>query len=170
MNAIPFEDLLNLVLVTNERVQFSHIDPYGHLNAAKYLEFFLNHRIHAAEELLQCHTMDIVKQLGVGFVVQDLAIKYLSPTFQSEVLEIGSWVEGKSPNGFTLILVASGSRKRRAKAIAKIQFVSVDVKTGKVTELPNSLPIRTDDYKTGNFKKPEEYVGTIEGFPSDFVK
>lgn len=169
MNNISFPDFLNKVLISNERVQFSHVDPYGHLNTSKYVEFFLNHRIHAAEEQLQCYTMDIVKELSVGFVVQDINVRFVSPSFQGEVLEIASWVSSIGEYGFTLNMIMASEAKRKAKAIAKVQFVAVDMKTGRPTELPETLPSRSADSPILTRPDANTYKHTITGIPEDLI-
>lgn len=169
MNKIPFLDFMGRVLITRERVQFSHIDPYGHLNTSKYIEFFLNHRIHAAEEQLQCYTMDIVKELSIGFVVQDIQVRFSSPSFQSEILEIASWVSGKNESGFTLSLVMLSELKRKVKSSARVQFVSVDMKTGRSTNLPISLPTRSAESLIATRPMAEVYKTSVIGLPEDFI-
>lgn len=169
MNKIIFSDFLNKVLISNERVHFSHVDPYGHLNTSKYVEFFLNHRIHAAEEQLHCFTMDIVKELSIGFVVQDINVRFVSPSFQGEVLEIASWVNSTSEYGFTLNMIIASEAKRKTKAIAKVQFVSVDMKTGRPTKLPDALPSRSSEALILTRPDSVSYKSTITGIPEDFI-
>lgn len=169
MNNISFPTFLNKVLTSNERVQFSHVDPYGHLNSSKYVEFFLNHRIHAAEEQLKCFTMDIVKELSIGFVVQDINIRFLSPSFQGEVLEIASWVSSISEFGFTLNMIMASETKRKAKAIAKVKFVSIEMKTGRPIKLPEALPSRSTESLIITRPDSNTYISTLTGIPEDFI-
>lgn len=169
MNNISFSDFLNKVLISNERVHFSHVDPYGHLNTSKYIEFFLNHRIHAAEEQLKCSTMDIVKDLSTGFVVQDINVRFLNPSFQGEVLEIASWVSSINEYSFTLNIIMASEAKRKAKALAKVQFVSVDMKTGRPTKLPEALPSRSTESLIHTRPDSNTYKSTITGIPEDFI-
>ena len=168
-NPILFSDFFNKVLISSERVHFSHVDPYGHLNTSRYIEFFLNHRIHAAEEQIKCYTMDIVKELSLGFVVRDLNVRFVSPSFQGEVLEIASWVRLVTEQSFELSLVAASLAKRHAKAVARIEFVSVDMKTGRPTKIPNSLPSRSSDNPISRLPSSSTYLATISGLPVDFL-
>lgn len=169
MHKIPFNDFLNRVLTSMERVQFSHVDPYGHLNTSRYIEFFLNHRIHAAEEQLQCFTMDIVKELSVGFVVQEMSTRFLSPCFQGETLELASWVSEKLPSGFTLSVLMSSKKNHKAKACGRIQFVSIDLRTGKPVNLPEALPSRSESDLISDRPASLTYLEQIVGLPEDFA-
>jgi len=169
MNNISFPDFLNRVLISNERVHFSHVDPYGHLNTSKYIEFFLNHRIHAAEEQLKCFTMDIAKELSIGFVVQDINVRFVSPSFQGEVLEIASWVSSISEYGFNLNLIMASESKRKTKAVAKVQFVSVDMKNGRPIKLPDALPSRSLESLILTRPDSSSYKTTVTGIPEDFI-
>lgn len=168
MFQIPFDSFLNKVLTSTERVQFSHVDPYGHLNTSRYVEYFLNHRIHAAEEQLQCLTMDLVKELSVGFVVQEMSTRFLLPCFQGETLEIASWVSQKSSHGFTLSVIMSSMKNHKAKACGRIQFVSVDMKTGRPIALPQALPSRAESDLTVERPTAQAYLEKIVGKPEDF--
>ena len=131
--------------------------------------WFHNPRIHAAEEQLKCFTMDIVKELSIGFVVQDINIRFLSPSFQGEVLEIASWVSSISEFGFTLNMIMASETKRKAKAIAKVKFVSIEMKTGRPIKLPEALPSRSTESLIITRPDSNTYISTLTGIPEDFI-
>lgn len=169
MANILFENFIHKVLTSTERVQFSHVDPYGHLNTSKYVEFFINHRIHSAEQQLECYTMDIVKELSIGFVVHDMQLRFFIPCFQGELLEIASWMNEKSDYGFSMYMTMSSASKRKVKAIAKVHFVSVDMKSGRSIELPKKLPSRSDLNLISERPSSTEYMKTISGLPEGIL-
>lgn len=163
MNQILLEDFKNRVLTSRERVHFTFIDPYGHLNANRYLEFILNHRIAAAEEQLQCVTMDIAKEMKIGFVVTDIALKYLSPAFLSEELEIASWVTDVLPQGFKISAVISSIKTKKVKLSARLEFKSVGAQDGRLTAMPTALPSRSEERLIEARPLAADYVSDIRG-------
>lgn len=159
---IPMEDLKSRVLISREKVKFSQVDPYGHLNAARYLEFMVNHRVDAAEEQLSCVVLDLLQELKIAFVVADARVQYLRPSFCGEELEIASWIEAVSDQGFFVTVLISGSRSRQAKSIGKIQFRSVCAATGKPSAMPASLPSRATEDVVSRCPKVEYYKKTVK--------
>lgn len=164
MHNFPLSDFLKKVVTSTERVQFTHIDPYGHLNASRYVEFIINHRIQAVEDQLQVMTMDIAKSVGAAFVVVRLDIRYLTPCFLNEELEIGSWVENIQKFGFTLRVVISGEKSRKVHAVAFQEIRTVNFKTGLLIECPLSLPSRGDPSLLHNRPDSAEYTSQLIGY------
>jgi YbgC/YbaW family acyl-CoA thioester hydrolase len=164
MNQLPIHDFIDRVVTSQERVQFTHVDPYGHLNSARYTEFLINHRIDAIEDQLQVVTLDIAKVLGAAFVIARMDIRYLAPTFLGEHLEIASWVEGLHSSGFTLQLVISGGEKRKVRAQAMQEIRTVNFKTGQPIECPTFLPTKgsSDILQTRPLKT--EYIAGLKGY------
>ena len=169
MKHISLEDFKNRVLTSQERVHFTFVDPYGHLNANRYLEFILNHRIAAAEEQLQCVTMDIAKEMKIGFVVSDVTLKYLSPAFLGEELEIASWVTEVLAQGFKISAVISSAKTKKVKLSACLEFKSVGAADGRLTEMPTALPTRSEERLIESRPLASEYVSTIRGLAEGSV-
>lgn len=159
---IPVEALKSCVLVSREKVKFSQVDPYGHLNAARYLEFMVNHRIEAAEDQLACMTMDLLRDLKIAFVVSDARVQYLRPSLCGEELEIASWLEAVSDHGFSLTVLISSSQSRHAKSVGKIEFRSVCATNGKPSVMPASLPSRATEDVVSRCPTVESYKTTVK--------
>jgi YbgC/YbaW family acyl-CoA thioester hydrolase len=159
---IPMEALRSRVLISREKVKFSQVDPYGHLNAARYLEFMVNHRVDAAEDQLSCVVLDLLQELRVAFVVADARVQYLRPSFCGEELEIASWLEAVSEQGFSLTVLISAYKSRQAKSIGKIQFRSVCAANGKPSTMPTSLPSRATEDVVSRCPTVECYKKTVK--------
>jgi YbgC/YbaW family acyl-CoA thioester hydrolase len=164
MNELKLIDFIGRVVTSRERVQFTHVDPYGHLNSARYTEFLINHRIDAIEDQLQVATLDIGKVLGTAFVISRMDIRYVSPSFLGEELEIASWIERLDKSGFELRLVISGGERRRVRAQAMQEIRTVNFKTGQVIDCPSFLPTKgpADILHTRPLKA--EYLAGISGY------
>lgn len=140
--SILIEDLKCRVLVSREKVKFSQVDAYGHLNSARYLEFMTNHRIEAAEDQLGCYTLDLAKNLNIGFVVVDAHVQFLRPALSGENLEISSWLEFYDENGFSLRVFITSCHSRSVKSIGNLKFRSVGIHDGMPVPMPQRLPSR----------------------------
>ena len=147
---LPVEALKSGVLVSREKVKFSQVDSHGHLNAARYLESILNHRVEAAEDHLSCLKMDLLRELKIACVVSDSRVQYLRPSLCGEELEIAFWLECVSEHGFSFTVLITGSQSRHAKSIGKIEFGCVCAASGKPSVMPASQPSRaTTDVESG---------------------
>ncbi len=136
------KSLVKKILTSEQRVLFSDLDPYGHLNAAKYLEIMTNHRIAAAEDQIACHTLDLVKNSGVSFFLAEEMIRFLRPAHNGDALVIESWVSELLDKGFILECRVSNKGNESVLAKGSLRFSSVDARTGKPVNMPDQLPTR----------------------------
>ncbi|MES2855773.1 MAG: thioesterase family protein [Bdellovibrionota bacterium] len=165
MTQLPLTDFVGRVVTSSERVQFSQVDPYGHLNASRYSEFFVNHRITAVEDQLQVSTVDLAKNLNVGFFVARLDIRYLAPCFLGEICEIASWVQTLSDGGFDLHITLIGLKNRKVRASGVMEIKTVDASTGKPVRCPAALPSRATTNVLAERPTSTEYLATLQTSP-----
>ena len=159
---ISVEKLKNYVLISEERVKFSQVDPYGHLNSARYLEFMADHRIVAAEQHLQCFTLDMLRDLSVGFAIVDAHISFCYPSICGELLEISSWVKSTSNQGFSLRVVIANAENRKVKAIGNLEFRSIRSSDGRPAPMPDSLPSRSEHDLLSKCPTLESHLTTLK--------
>jgi len=164
MNKMLLVDFIDRVVTSRERVQFTQIDPYGHLNAARYAELLINHRITAVQDQLGVVTLDIAKNLGVAFFISRLDIQYISPVFLGEELEIASWVDKIEDSAFRLRMVISGEKNRKVRAIATEMIQTVDIKTGKPVACPKGLPTQGEVSLLSQRPNKIEYTATLKNY------
>jgi YbgC/YbaW family acyl-CoA thioester hydrolase len=159
---ISIQDFIGRVFTSDERVQFSQVDPYGHLNSSRYCEFVVNHRIVALADQLKFDTLDIMKLQGVAFVVSRLDIRYLLPSFLGEKLEIASWIDSIHKSGFEVrVLICGEDKKIRAATVMEVR--TVDAKTGKPVRCPETLPTRGEASLLTERPTSESYLSGIAG-------
>ena len=72
--------------VAHIRVRFADLDPYDHVNHARYLTYFESARIEALDEM--GFGMDVMKADGIQIVLVELRARYLAPTGLHDDLEI----------------------------------------------------------------------------------
>jgi YbgC/YbaW family acyl-CoA thioester hydrolase len=126
------------------------------------LESFINHRIAAAEDQLKCFTMDIATQQMTAFVIEQANVKYISPARLGEWIEIASWVCELHRDGFLLEAVVVDKNSRAVRAQAKLNFKSVNSKTGKPVPMLETLLSRSNESLLAKCPTREEYLSTIK--------
>jgi acyl-CoA thioester hydrolase len=93
---------MNKEPVTVVAIRFQDCDPFGHLNNARYMDYFINVR----EDHLAAHyNLDIYerqKQLNTNWVVAKTKIAYISPVFFREKVAIQTSLINY--NGDTLLM------------------------------------------------------------------
>lgn len=110
------------------KVRGYHLDLFGHVNNARYLEFLEEGRWAYAEE-----SLDVAEwqRRGLAFSIVNININYRRPAFMGETLELRTWVSNVGNASATIRqeIVLSGTETRVADA--DVTFVMVDAKTNK---------------------------------------
>lgn len=121
---------------TRIKIRGYHLDFYGHVNNARYLEFLEEARWAYLEEGLD---LGFWLERGLGFVVAAVTINYRRPAGLGAVLEVRSQVTrlgGKSAVIHQDVVdAATGS----AVADADVTFVIVDTATGKAVAIEGEI-------------------------------
>ncbi len=125
--------------LTNINVRGYHIDLYGHVNNARYLEFLEE----ARWELLD-KTVDRDKwhRQGIGLSVVNININYRRPAVMGDRLEIKTTLERIGRKSVVLKQVIAKTGDRRLVAEALVTFVIVNMKT--LQAIPVSDEIRAE--------------------------
>ena len=71
---------------TLQRVRFSDLDPYNHVNHARYLSFFEMARVDLLDEM--GFSMDRLAEMGLRIVLVEAAIRYYTPARLGDEIEI----------------------------------------------------------------------------------
>ena len=127
---------------TKIKVYGYHLDMYGHVNNARYLEFLESARWQLIEEKMELSELEI---LEITFVVVNININYRKPAFLSQVLEIHT----------SLAKISKTSAKVHQKiylentdtiiADADVTFVILDNQTKKVIAIEGKARKILDD-------------------------
>jgi len=121
---------------TDIKIRGYHLDVYGHVNNARYLEFLEEARWDLFE-----HHFDLQrwKSKNIGFFVVSITIHYRRPASLGDVLQIRTHVSrfgGKSAV-FTQRIFRKGSEALIAEA--DITFVLADLKTNRAVPMQGEL-------------------------------
>lgn len=117
---------------TRIKVRGFHLDVYGHVNNARYLEFLEDARWTLIESEID---LEKWRQLGFGFTIVKITINYRKAARLNEVLDIRTRLEnlGGRSGVFKqeITLVSTGERV----ADAEVVFVILDLQTRKAIQL-----------------------------------
>ncbi len=130
------------------KVRGYHLDLYGHVNNARYLEFLEEARWGLFEERSD---LGAFARRGYGFSVVNINIDYRRPALLGETLEVVTTLEsvGARSGVIRQKVRLQGTETRVAEAA--VTFVVVDGQTGK------ALPLE------GELRELLERVGRAEG-------
>lgn len=122
--------------ITEIKVRGYHLDLYGHVNNARYLEFLEEARWAFGEESLD---IDEWQRRGIAFSVVNININYRRPALMGEVMKIRTWVSelGNASATIRQELVLKG--KETPVADADVTFVMIDAKTNKPIPLTGDI-------------------------------
>jgi len=121
---------------TRIKVRGYHLDVYGHVNNARYLEFLEDARWSLIENEID---LDTWRKLGYAFTVVKITINYRHAAGLGDVLDIHTRLLklGARSGVVSQDVVLSGTDKRVADA--EVVFVIVDTQTGKAAHLDGEI-------------------------------
>jgi YbgC/YbaW family acyl-CoA thioester hydrolase len=111
-------------------IRFTDCDPFGHLNNARYIDYFLNGR---DDHLKDAYDLDLTHfyQQGVGWLTTGHEISYLRPADYNERVFIQSSVIHVGTGSLVVEMMMMDEKRTHIKAFMWSTFVHVNVKTGK---------------------------------------
>lgn len=122
--------------ITEIKVRGYHLDLYGHVNNARYLEFAEEARWNHYEGKLD---WDEFKANGWGFVVVNANIDYKNPAVLGDVLAIETGIKNAGQRSVVVHQTFHIKGTDRIAAEIDITFVILDMKTGKSTPIDGHL-------------------------------
>lgn len=121
---------MNQYLESFYSIRFGDCDPFGHLNNARYTDYFLNAR---EDHLKQYYDMDLASfyKKGIGWVVLQHAITYLRPASYNEKICICTGLLAASTEHLLVEMLMMNEKKSQLKALLHTTFVPVSLSSGK---------------------------------------
>lgn len=116
---------------TEIKVRGYHLDLYGHVNNARYLEFLEAARWDMLES---CRALDWFMQQGYALVVSRIDIRYLRPATMGDTLQIATRLDRLLPRAG--IIVQQITRQDNGKRVAEAEVTFAVVHPDRVGALP----------------------------------
>ncbi|WP_109698937.1 acyl-CoA thioesterase [Chitinophaga deserti] len=111
-------------------IRFNDCDPFGHLNNAAYLNYFMNAREDHLAEHYDLRLKDFAMK-GRGWVVTEHRIAYLKPALVAEKVYIFTRVTDFSHQHISVEMWMTDEQQQKVKSFLMTRFAHVDLKTGK---------------------------------------
>ncbi len=118
------------------KVRGYHLDLYGHVNNARYLEFLEEARWSFIEGEIDLPTW---KKLGFAFTVVKITINYRRAASLGDVLDIHTRLEKLGAKSGIVRQEIDLARTGGRVADAEVVFVIVDTETGKAVPLEGEI-------------------------------
>ena len=118
------------------KVRGYHLDFYGHVNNARYLEFLEEGRWQWIERKADLAAM--MKQ-GMGYSVVNININYRRPALLGEVIEVDTALKSLGKRSGVVHQVVRISGTETVVADADVTFVIVSMETGKALPMEGEL-------------------------------
>lgn len=112
------------------KIRFSDCDLFGHLNNARYIDYFMNAR---EDHLKDAYNLTLTEyyQKGISWVVTGHEIAYLRSAVYDELVNIESTLLSAETDGLHVELVMADEAKTHIKAVMRTKFTPINPKTGK---------------------------------------
>jgi len=111
-------------------VRFTDCDLFGHLNNARYIDYFLNAREDHLKEAYQFDLSDFYQQ-GVSWLVAGHEISYIRPANYNERVFIKSGLIQVAPGSLLVEMIMMDENQSHIKSFMWTRFMHVNVKTAK---------------------------------------
>ncbi|MGD8368552.1 MAG: thioesterase family protein [Desulfobacterales bacterium] len=122
--------------ITEIKIRGYHLDVYGHVNNARYLEFLEEARWALFEEHFDIERW---QERNLGFFIVSITIQYRKPVLLGDVLRIGTYVSRFGTKSAVFTQQISSAKSGQPVAEADITFVLADLKTGRAVPIDGEL-------------------------------
>lgn len=144
--------------------RFQDCDPFGHLNNARYMDYFINAR---EDHLIQFYNLNIYEHADkakAAWVISKTQIAYLRPVLVMEKVRIRTRVLFYSENNIVVEGLMLDSEGTRLKSMLWVEFAYVGLTSGRPVKHPPEMMdllqnvLFSDSYNPDGFNQRVEVV------------
>ena len=153
------ESSLPKVLESTAVVRFQDCDPFGHLNNARYIEYFMDARTDQLQAVYDFDLFAVGQKYGSNWVVSKTEIAFLLPAGIRETVQIQTRLIFATERKLIVEGVMLDAAGARLKSVAWVEFTFVNLANGRPAAHPDELmklfnAVRIDGiYKSTGFNK-----------------
>jgi acyl-CoA thioester hydrolase len=146
-------------------VRFQDCDPFGHLNNARYIDYFLNAR---QDHLLAAYGINIYRRdqpMTASWVTKKNQIAYLRPALLAEEVLIRTRLIYYNENTIVVEGLMLDKEAKHLKSLLWVEFAYINMATGRLTnhgeewmQLLAGVLIPDAGYETDGFNQRVELV------------
>ncbi|MFW5770682.1 MAG: acyl-CoA thioesterase [Spirochaetota bacterium] len=123
--------------ITEIKVRGYHLDVFGHVNNARYLEFLEEARWTYLEQM--GISFDSFARKGISLAVVNININYRAPSVLGDVLEIETTLNKIGNRSIVLNQVVHKKHDNKRVIDAEVTFVIIDLATGRAIQIDDEL-------------------------------
>jgi acyl-CoA thioester hydrolase len=127
------------ILKSTTTVRFQDCDPFGHLNNARYIDYFLNARQDQVASYYDFEIMKFGAQPAESWVVSKTQIAYMAPAALMEVVSIQTRLIDVNESQLLVEGVMMDQAEQRVKSVAWMEFTYISLRTGRPAIHPEDL-------------------------------
>jgi acyl-CoA thioester hydrolase len=124
---------------TTHRVHFQDCDMLGHLNNARYLDYFLNAREEHTTQHYALNLGELSREQGAAWVITKHHLSYLRPAVHAEVVLIRSQLIHFDNSNLVVEMQMLSEDGQRLKALLWSEMAFVSVKSATRSEHSDAL-------------------------------
>lgn len=129
---------MNKVPLSAYTIRFADCDLFGHLNNARYLDYFLQAREEQLQEFYGLNLATYYKQ-GLGWLVGSHQISYLSAATYQEQVNISSRLIAVAPDSLLVEMQLLNKDQTQLKSLLWTRFIPVNIQTGRRQDHPEDF-------------------------------
>lgn len=151
-------------------IRFQDCDPFGHLNNARFIDYFMNAR---EDQLKQYYDFSIFghgKATGQAWVVTKTQISYLFPAQLTEEVVIQTRLIQATEATIAVEGIMFDKDKKRPKAIGWIEFAYVGMSTGKPVRHGEELMTLFNNVVEEGIYSPEGFNQRVDALKAYYRK
>lgn len=127
------------ILSAKTKIRFQDCDPFRHLNNGRYVDYFLNAREDQVRDAYGLNIYDLAIQKQEGWVVSTSHIAYFRPAMPFENVIVETQTIEYSDYNLKVEFRMYDEHKKTLKAFMWMDFVFIDLKTGRVKKHGDDL-------------------------------
>jgi acyl-CoA thioester hydrolase len=118
-------------------IRFQDCDPFGHLNNARYIDYFMNAR---TDQIAEYYGLQLLQEGGSkSWVVTKSQIAYFIPAKLMESVRIRTRILHAAERSLLVEGLMLDEQARHLKALLWMEFTYVDLNTGRSSQHPRDL-------------------------------
>jgi acyl-CoA thioester hydrolase len=132
------------------KIRFQDCDPFGHLNNARYIDYFMNAR---TDQIAEHYGLQLLQEgQSKSWVVTKSQIVYFAPAQLMETVRIRTRLLRAADRSLLVEGLMLDQNDRHLKALLWMEFTYVDLSTGKSSRHPDELMQLLLSIQTGGFE------------------
>ena len=127
------------ILESTAVVRCQECDPFGHINNARYVEYFMDARTDQLQAHYDFNIFAVGQEIGSNWVVSKTEISFLRPAGLMETVRIQTQLIWATPRKLVVEGIMFDAHGQHMKAVSWVEFTFVNLANGRPASHPEEL-------------------------------